>query len=129
MKTLCVGFLSFGHLRDDKYVYLKSSIGQLIILYILSRGGYRKLEEKIMSKKKKSRSPPSEGEDIEPPSPPSHHQKWKLARLRTSGNYASESAREISEKIVRYNSSLNIILVFYIVLFFITFFLLHCRIC
>jgi len=35
--------------------------------HIVSRGGYRKLEEKIMSEKKKSRSPPSEGEDIEPP--------------------------------------------------------------
>jgi len=53
----------------------------------LSRGGYRKLEEKIMSEKKKSRPPPFEGEDIESPSPPSRHQKWKLARLRTSTNY------------------------------------------
>jgi len=84
--------------------------------YILSRGGYRKLEEKIMSEKKKSRPPPSEGEDTEPPSPPSRHQKWKLARLRTSGNYTSESAREISKKIVRYNSYLN------------SSFMLHCRI-
>jgi len=47
---------------------------------ILSRGGYRKLKEKIMSEKKKFRPPPSEGEDIEPPSPPSCHEKWKLAR-------------------------------------------------
>jgi len=47
--------------------------------HILSRGGYRKLEEKIMTEKKKSRPPPSEGEDTEPPSPPSRHQKWKLA--------------------------------------------------
>ena len=60
--------------------------------HILSRGGYRKLEEKIMTKKKKSRPPPSEGEDTEPPSPPSGHQKWKLARLRLSGNYTFESA-------------------------------------
>ena len=37
--------------------------------HILSRGGYRKLEEKIMTEKKKSRPPPSEGEDTEPPSP------------------------------------------------------------
>jgi len=87
----------------------------------LSRCEYRKLEEKIMSEKKKSRPPPFEGEDIEPHSPPSRHQKWKLARLRTSDNYTSESAREIFEKIVRYNSYLNNPFMFYIVLFFITF--------
>jgi len=60
--------------------------------HILSRGGYRKLEEKIMLEKKKSKPPPFEGEDTEPSSPPSRHQKWKLARLRTSGTYTSESA-------------------------------------
>jgi len=81
--------------------------------HILSRGEYRKLEEKIMIEKKKSRPPPSEGEDTEPPSPPSRHQKWKLARLRSSGNYTYESAREISEKIVRYNSRSCFILYFF----------------
>jgi len=50
--------------------------------------------------------PPFEGEDIEPPSPPSRHQKLKLACLHRSGNYTSESAGEISKKIVRYNSYL-----------------------
>jgi len=75
-----------------------------------------------MSEKKKSSPPPSEGEDIEPPSPPSHHQKWKLAHLHTSGNYTSEFAQKIYEKIVRYNSYLNSSFMFYIVLFFITFF-------
>jgi len=29
-------FLSFGHLRDDRYVYLKSSIAQLIIMQNLN---------------------------------------------------------------------------------------------
>jgi len=86
-------------------------------LHILSRGGYRKLEEKIMSEKKKSRPPPSEGKEIEPPSPRSRHQKWKLARLCTLGNYTFESTREISEKIVRYNSYLNSSFMFYIVFF------------
>jgi len=85
--------------------------------HILSCCGYRKLEEKKMTEKKKSRPPPSEGEDTEPPSPPSRHQKWKLARLRSSGNYTSESAREIFEKIVRYNSYLNSSFMFYIVFF------------
>ena len=85
--------------------------------HILSRGGYRKLEEKIMTEKKNSRPPPSEGEYIGPPSPPSRHQKWKLARLCSSGNYTSKSAREISEKIVRYISYLNNSFMFYIVFF------------
>jgi len=76
----------------------------------------------IENLKRKSRPPPSEGEDTEPPSPPSRHQKLKLSYLRTSGNYTSESAREISEKIVRYNSYLNSSFMFYIVLFFIKFF-------
>ena len=55
--------------------------------HIFSCGRYRKIEEKIMSEKKKSRTPPFEGEDTEPPSPPSRHQKWKLACLPTSDNY------------------------------------------
>jgi len=70
-----------------------------------------------MSEKKKSRPSPSKGEDIEPPSAPSRHQKWKLARICTSGNYTSESAREIFEKIVSYNSSLNNSFVFYYMIF------------
>jgi len=70
-----------------------------------------------MSEKKKSIPPPSEGEDTKPPSPPSRHQKWQLAHLRTLGNYTSEFTREISEKIVRYNSYLNSSFMFYIVFF------------
>ncbi|KOM29518.1 hypothetical protein LR48_Vigan715s000800 [Vigna angularis] len=47
-----------------------------------------------------SRLPLSEGDDpLPPPSPPSRHDKWKLARMRPSGSYTSESAREISERI------------------------------
>ncbi|XP_052728648.1 uncharacterized protein LOC128195389 [Vigna angularis] len=68
--------------------------------HLLSRGGYRKLEEKIMKQKSDSRLPLSEGDDpLPPPSPPSRHDKWKLARMRPSGSYTSESAREISERI------------------------------
>ncbi|KOM25044.1 hypothetical protein LR48_Vigan46s000600 [Vigna angularis] len=68
--------------------------------HLLSRGGYRKLEEKIMKQKSDSRLPLSEGGDPPPPpSPPSRHDKWKLACIRPSGSYTSESAREISERI------------------------------
>ncbi|XP_052736661.1 uncharacterized protein LOC128197867 [Vigna angularis] len=53
-----------------------------------------------MKQKSDSRLPLSEGDDpLPPPSPPSRHDKWKLARMRPSGSYTSESAREISERI------------------------------
>ena len=80
--------------------------------HILSRGGYRKLEEKILKEKEKSRPPPSEDDCLAPPSPPSRHQKWKLALLRSLGTYTSETAREISEKIVRVNFT-KILISFY----------------
>jgi len=67
--------------------------------HVLSYGEYRKLEEKILKEKEKSRPSPSEDDCLAPPSPSSHHQKWKLARLRSSGTYTSEIAREISKKL------------------------------
>ncbi|KOM41437.1 hypothetical protein LR48_Vigan04g163500 [Vigna angularis] len=68
--------------------------------HLLSRGGYMKLEEKIMKQKLDSRLSLSEGGDPSPPpSPPSRHEKWKLARLRSSGSYTSDTTREIYERI------------------------------
>jgi len=93
--------------------------------HLLSRGGYRKLEEKILTEKEESRPPPSEDDFPAPPSPPSCHQKWKLARLRSSGTYTSETAREISEKIVRVNFTLNNNIILY--RFYFNFLLLYCR--
>ncbi|KAL6551310.1 hypothetical protein OROMI_021798 [Orobanche minor] len=69
----------------------------------MARGGYdfvvvwemdRKLEE---CKKEASKS----GEDviIDPPSPPSRHQSWKLGRRTRSGGVSSDAAREIVAKI------------------------------
>ncbi|KAL6576611.1 hypothetical protein OROMI_010887 [Orobanche minor] len=54
----------------------------------------RKLEER---KKEASKS----GEDviIDPPSPPSRHQRWKLSRRTRSGGVSSDAAREIIAKI------------------------------
>ncbi|KAL6517095.1 hypothetical protein OROHE_017801 [Orobanche hederae] len=53
----------------------------------------RKLEER---KKEASKS----GEDviIDPPSPPSHHQRWKFGRRTRSGGVSSDAAREIIDK-------------------------------
>ncbi|KOM37328.1 hypothetical protein LR48_Vigan03g070900 [Vigna angularis] len=51
-------------------------------------------------KKSDSRLPLSEGGyPPPPPSPPSRHEKWKLARIRSSGSYTSDIAREMSERI------------------------------
>ncbi|KAL6532219.1 hypothetical protein OROGR_014189 [Orobanche gracilis] len=69
----------------------------------MARGGYdfvvvremkRKLEER---KKEASKS----GEDviIDPPSPTSRHQMWKLGRQKRSGGLSSDAAREIVTKI------------------------------
>ncbi|KOM47165.1 hypothetical protein LR48_Vigan07g086900 [Vigna angularis] len=51
-----------------------------------------------MKQKSDSRLSLSEGGDPPlPPSPPSRHEKWKLARIKSSGSYTSDSSREISE--------------------------------
>ncbi|BAT83748.1 hypothetical protein VIGAN_04095800, partial [Vigna angularis var. angularis] len=73
--------------------------------HLLSRGGYRKLEEKILKQKADAIPPSQSGSPPQPPSPPSRHEKWKLARMRPSGTYSSDTAREISERIVSYHCS------------------------
>lgn len=49
-----------------------------------------------------------------PLSPPSHHEKWKLACLQSPKSYTFDIVREISERIVRYSFSLNNINILYI---------------
>ncbi|KOM25541.1 hypothetical protein LR48_Vigan115s001100 [Vigna angularis] len=58
-----------------------------------------KLEEKILKQKADAIPPSQGGSPPQPPSPPSRHEKWKLARMRPSGTYSSDTAREISERI------------------------------
>jgi len=60
-----VGFICYRK-REEK---AKSISAQNKNPHILSHGGYRKLEEKIMLEKKNYRPLPSEGEDTESPSP------------------------------------------------------------
>ena len=60
----------------------------------LSRGGYRKLEKRIILEKQQ------ETGDDRIPSPPSRHEKWKRARLSAKGEYTSEASRVVAEKIV-----------------------------
>ncbi|KOM54720.1 hypothetical protein LR48_Vigan10g061200 [Vigna angularis] len=59
----------------------------------------RSSRKKIIKQKSDSRLPLSKDGDPPHPSPPSQHEKWKLARIRPSGSYTSDSAREISERI------------------------------
>ena len=68
--------------------------------HILSRDGYKKLVETIMKEKEKTRSESSDPTCTEPPSPPSRHQKWLLARKKKSGEYTSAETQELAEKIV-----------------------------
>jgi len=37
-----------------------------------------------------------------PPSPPSHHEKWKMARIKMSSAFSFEQSRTVSEKIESY---------------------------
>jgi len=63
--------------------------------YVLSRGGYEYLEQKLMA----AQSGSTEGV-IDPPSLIRRHVKWKLARTKKTGQMTSEAAKEIAEKIV-----------------------------
>ena len=80
--------------------------------HIFSRDGYRKLEEKIMKQRR--------NQGLHPMrimlfclSPPSRHENWKLAHIGSMSSYTFDIAREILERIVRYNFSLNNIMILY----------------
>ncbi|KAL3634191.1 hypothetical protein CASFOL_021245 [Castilleja foliolosa] len=66
-----------------------------------SRGGYDLLERKMMDEKIKTRREASQdpSEIIPPPSPPTRHEKWKRARMNTSGKYITPEVEMIAEKI------------------------------
>lgn len=68
----------------------------------LSRGGYELLEERIMQDKLKKAREASQSDPaliVDPPSPLTRHEKWKRARQKKSGEYTSEDARLVAEKI------------------------------
>lgn len=71
--------------------------------HTLSRGGYGLLREKILEEKEKQIQEASQSDFslvVEPPSSPERHELWKRARQRRNGNYTSERAQVVAEKIV-----------------------------
>ena len=62
------------------------------------------LEEKIIMEKQKQKQVSAASDPsismVDPPSPPSRHEKWKMARMKKSGDYTSTESKSIAEKIV-----------------------------
>ena len=56
------------------------------------------LEDKMVVEKRKRMEDSGEFDHI--PSPPSRHDKWKRARQKKGGEYTTEAARVVAEKIV-----------------------------
>jgi len=44
----------------------------------------------------------SSNDVLSPPSPPSRHEKWKLARTKPGGQMTSAQSQEIASRIVSY---------------------------
>jgi len=77
-----------------------------VTLHVLSRSGYRKLEQSLMVENNQSRQG-TLSENVEtgvtsPPSPTFRHEKWKRARIKMSGAPSFEQSRVIIEKTVSY---------------------------
>ncbi|KAH1247521.1 hypothetical protein GmHk_06G017413 [Glycine max] len=72
--------------------------------HVLSRGGYDYLEQKLLAektKKKMQEAAQSRSIDgvIDLLSPVRRHVKWKMARMKKTGEMTTEAAKEIAEKI------------------------------
>ncbi|KAH1188607.1 hypothetical protein GmHk_U059361 [Glycine max] len=77
--------------------------------HVLSRGGYKYLEQKLMAEKTKKRleeaaQSGSTESIIDPPSPIRRHVKWKMARTKKTGQMTSKAAKEIADRIASQGS-------------------------
>ncbi|XP_027911496.1 uncharacterized protein LOC114170208 [Vigna unguiculata] len=72
--------------------------------YRLSRGGYDLLEKRMMEEKLKKQTDIAAAEEVpSPPSPPSRHEKWKMARTKAGGLMTFEKSMMIAKRIISYN--------------------------
>jgi len=63
--------------------------------------GYDLLGKRMMEEKLKRLQEASSSNDvISPPSPPSRHEKWKMARTKPGGQMTSPQALEVAQRIV-----------------------------
>ena len=86
--------------------------------HVLSRRGYKHLENKLMDEKRKKKleevaQSRSTNTVIDPPSPIRWHVKWKMPRTKKIGQMMSVAAKEIADKIVsHFQLSIAIIYVY-----------------
>jgi len=88
---------------------------------VLSRGGYKFLEKKLMDEKKKKQleeASQSRSTDtmIDPPSPIKRHVKWKMARTKKTRQMTSKATKEIVGKIISHFQLLITIIYVYCVI-------------
>ncbi|XP_058784865.1 uncharacterized protein LOC131659730 [Vicia villosa] len=76
----------------------RENVAKNVYPHVLSRGGYRMLEETIKNERISSRDD-STLDDNGSPSPPSRHELWKRARQKKGGEYTSKSTQAVAEKI------------------------------
>ncbi|CAJ2637268.1 unnamed protein product [Trifolium pratense] len=69
--------------------------------HVLSRGGYKRLEEQMINEKRLSLSKDSSGltDDDRHPSPPERYETWTRARQKKGGEFTSEPVKKVAEKI------------------------------
>ncbi|XP_045788571.1 uncharacterized protein LOC123910125 [Trifolium pratense] len=69
--------------------------------HVLSRGGYKRLEEQMINEKRQSLSKDSSGltDDDRHPSPPERYETWTRARQKKGGEFTSEPVKKVAEKI------------------------------
>ncbi|XP_068503686.1 uncharacterized protein [Phaseolus vulgaris] len=71
--------------------------------HLLSRGGYKLLEQKMLEEKIKARYTSIEEmnsvDSLRPPSPPLRHEMWKGARINTLGTWSSKSTEQTVERV------------------------------
>lgn len=67
--------------------------------HTLSRGGYELLAQKLINEKRKIKESSGDSTLSDDDHIP-RHEMWRRARQKRGGNYISEEAREVAEKIV-----------------------------